>query len=129
MEKITVYLIDVFNYKSGATVIEKSMESYRETIDSDRIDIVYRVIGREKRKYAIVYDVDGKQKEDIRIGGYATKVDPVFFGNLFVTKYEDEGELMSISEDDAKYLTKYTDWFPLSMYPDPFPSLCCIECE
>lgn len=129
MEKVTGYLIDVFNYKSGSTTIDKSMESYRETLESDCVDIVRRFIGVEKREYAIIYDVNGKQKEDIRVGGYTTKIDPVFYGSLFIAKYGDDGELTDISEDDVKYLKRYTNWYPLSMYPDPFPSLCCIEYE
>lgn len=97
--KIKGYLIDVGDPdNSGVKEIGKSLEDYYELLDCDIIDITSRRINGEW--YEIVCDDEALLKNNPVISAIDSGSQPVLCGNLFITKYDNDGGLKSLEDED-----------------------------
>lgn len=97
--KIKGYLIDVNNPdNSGVKEIEKNLEGYYKLLECDMIDITSRRIGGEW--YEIVCDDEALLKNNPVVSAIDSEYNLVLCGNLFIAKYDGDGDLMSLENED-----------------------------
>ena len=127
MKQITGYLVDVWNGTAGPVTIDKSLESYYKILGCDCIDIVSRVIGRDRREFDIICDDEALCKEEVKISAIDCKGEAMLCSNLFVVKFDGVDDVTDLTEDDIKYIAKHIDRFATILYPEPYPMLTFVE--
>ena len=101
MAQVTGVLIDVKGDGTAKmTTIENELDEYYRILKCDIFDIISLRIG--KHRYDIYCDDNGLLKTDKIISAVDCKCNPMLVGNLFVTKTDEEGETVSLSEEEIK---------------------------
>ncbi len=98
--------------------IEDKLEVFYELIGCRCIDILRRKIGN--KYFDIIIDDEGLLKESYIISAVDTQFKPMLAGNLIVSKSDDEGKMIDLSEEDIKQILRHTKtYFTLSnkVYP------------
>ena len=105
MSKITGLLIDIESNEARIVTVEDTLQSYYHILNCDLIDIQTRFIGYET--YTVVCDDEGllKCKPIISAINYLDK--PMFVGNLFVVKTDEDNNLTSLNDKDIEHLRSY----------------------
>ena len=107
---ITGVLIDPENGIAEVRTIEDSLDSFYATLHCTCIDIPSRLIGvgADKRRYAIVCDDEGLLKENNFVTATRYDREPMLVGALFVCKDGQNGELASLTDEEAEHVLSYT---------------------
>lgn len=101
MAQVTGVLIDVKGDGTAKmTTIENELDEYYRILKCDIFDIISLRIG--KHRYDIYCDDNGLLKTDKIISAVDCRRNPMLVGNLFVTKTNEEGETISLSEEEIK---------------------------
>lgn len=126
-KKITAYLIDTEKQEHRKVEIEDSLETYYRMLHCDCIDIVTRAVGPEKIPYDIVRDDEGMFHKP-RISAIDRKGVAQLVGSLMITGLADEnGDLTSLSDDDAAYIESCIKNLPTAMFPQGNVMLTGVE--
>ena len=98
--------------------IEDDFDVFYELIKCRYIDIVHRKIGH--KYFDVICDDEGALKEDAITSAVDTQFRQMLVGNLIVSKSDDEGNLIDLSDEDIKQILRHTKtYFTLSnkVYP------------
>lgn len=120
-KKITAYLIDVEKQEHRKVVIEDSLGTFYRLLDCRTIDIRPVSVGieAERIEYDAIIDDEGLFKEGHRISCIDGIGRAVFVGSILVTGRADkEGELTSLSDDDALFIESYVKNVPTIYHPE-----------
>ena len=86
--------------------IDDDLKVFYELIGCQYVDMVRRKIG--DKYYDVICDDEGAFKENPIISAVDTTYKPMFVGNLIISKANDEGELIDLSEKDVKQILRHT---------------------
>ena len=120
-----VYLIDVYARESRAMEIPDELDEFYKLIHCDTIDIVRRNING--KPYNIICDDNGLFAEDPKISAINGNLEAMLVGNLLVTQYDAEGEMVSLNDDAIRWLENNTVVLRTRNYADPYPMLYPVE--
>ena len=98
--------------------IEDELNVFYELIGCRCIDIVQRKIGH--KYFDVICDDEGALKEDCIVSAVDTQFRQMLVGNLIISKSDDEGNLIDLSDKDIKQILRHTKtYFTLSnkVYP------------
>lgn len=99
MSKVTGVLIDVKNRTAAVyTVNSGTLEEYYRILNCTTFDIVSRRIG--ENVYDIYCDDEGLLQCNPIVSAVSIDRKPMLVGNLFVTKTNDEGETISLTDEE-----------------------------
>ena len=99
MNKVTGVLIDVKNRTIVVyTVNSGSLEEYYNILNCTTFDIASRRIG--ENVYDIYCDDEGLLQCNPIVSAVSSDRNPMLVGNLFVTKTNDEGETISLTQEE-----------------------------
>lgn len=104
--QITGVLIDPENGIAEVRTIEDSLDSFYVTLHCDLIDITSRTIGMDR--YTIVCDDEGLLKDGNFATAFGMSNEPMLVGALFVCKDGPNGELASLTDEEAEHVLSYT---------------------
>lgn len=79
-------------------------ELYR-LLNCDCIDITSRYIGKDR--YQFIVDDMGLLKNDNFISAHCLDYREVLVGNIIITKYDEDGELEGLNDDEVKEITSW----------------------
>ena len=88
--------VDITNYKDFYVLINCSC-----------FDVARRQIGNEKRYYDIFVDDMGMLRGERIVSAVDNNCEVMLVGNLVITKTDEEGEQIDLSNDDIEYLKHY----------------------
>ena len=126
-KKITAYLIDTEKQEHRKVEIEDSLETYYRMLYCDCIDIVTRAVGPEGILYNIVCEDEGALHKN-RISAIDRNGVAQLVGSLMITGTADEnGDLTSLSDDDAAYIESCIKNVPTVMFPKGNVMLTGVE--
>ena len=100
-------LIDVKNQTLQACLVNDTLDDYYKVLNCGCIDCVTRIINN--KKYVIVCDDNALLKENqipsfvTLIGNYIVEV---IYGNIFICKSDDDGNLISLTEKEIIEILK-----------------------
>lgn len=98
--------------------IEDNLEVFYELINCRCIDIVSRKIGH--KYFDVICDDEGALKENVIISAVDTQFRPMLVGNLIITKSDEEGNLIDLSDEDIKQILRHIKtYFTLSNHVYP----------
>ena len=100
--------------------IEDNLKVFYELIGCQYVDIVRRKIG--DKQYDVICDDEGLFKEHPIISAVDNTYKPMFVGNLIISKSNDEGELIDLSENDIKQILRHTITY-FTMNRNTYPAL------
>lgn len=121
-------LVDVENESASIVEIPDDLDEFYKILNCDCIDITVRRIGYRKEKFNIVCDDEGLLKEPQKISAIDNLGNPQLVGNLFIVGTADsEGNLTSLSEDDAAYILARVQKMGTRKFPAGYPML--TQCE
>lgn len=93
--------------------IEDKLDVFYELIGCRCIDIVQRKIGN--KYFDVICDDEGALKEDALVSAVDTQFRQMLVGNLIISKSNDEGNLIDLSDEDIKQILRHTKtYFTLS---------------
>lgn len=98
--------------------IEDELDVFYELIGCRCIDIVHRKIGN--KYFDVICDDEGALKDDCIVSAVNTQFHHMLVGNLIVSKSDDKGNLIDLSDEDIKQILRHTKtYFTLSnkVYP------------
>lgn len=98
--------------------IEDKLDVFYELIGCRCIDIVRRKIGN--KYFDVICDDEGALKDDPVVSAVDTQFHHMLVGNLIISRADDEGNLIDLSEEDIKQILQHTKtYFTLSnkVYP------------
>lgn len=101
MSKIIGVVIDVINtHKAMIQTVDKAngIQDYYDLLNCSLFDIACRKIG--ENYYDIYCDDEGLLKCNPIVSAVSSDGEPMLVGNLFVAKTNDEGETISLNEDE-----------------------------
>jgi hypothetical protein len=126
MKKITGVLIDVERGTAAITTLEDNLQTYYKALNCDLIDIVARSVAGTPVE--IVYDDEGLLKNFPKISAINDMGDPMFCGSLFIVgPADEEGNLTSLTNDDAERVMQQVYFRSTRNWPIPYPML--HQCE
>ncbi len=99
-------LIDVVNADVKEVDITDFHDFYKY-IDCSAFAIVGRYIGKENRWYDIFVDNCGMLKENPILSAVNMTNGAMLFGNLIITRANEDGEQIPLTQDDINYLYEY----------------------
>lgn len=94
------FLIDVENSNPYVVEIDGSLDSYYQILKCDMFDIATRRIG--ENYYDIYCDDEGLFKCNPIVSAMSPNNHPMLVGNLFITKTDDEGETISLTDQEIE---------------------------
>lgn len=119
-------LVDVENEKVSVLEIPDELEEFYKILNCTCIDITVRCIGSNKR-FQIVCDDESLCKGEPKISAVDYFGQAQLCGNLFIVSGElDDGNLVSLTEDESAYIMRLVKKLPTRKYPDGYPIL--IQC-
>ena len=98
MSSVRGFLIDVQKSNPYIAEIDGSLSSYYQILGCDTFDITSRRIG--ENYYDIYCDDEGLLKSNPIVSAISSDRQPMLVGNLFVTKTNDEGETISLTDEE-----------------------------
>lgn len=114
-----VVYLNVYEQKLPKVIdIEDKLEVFYELIGCRCIDIVHRKIGN--KYFDIICDDEGLFKGYAITSAVDTEFRQMLVGNLIVSRSDDEGNLIDLSDEDIKQILRHTKtYFTLSnkLYP------------
>lgn len=99
-------LIDV--YRREVDIVDCSIypDAYK-LLNCSTYDIPFRAIGFENRVFGIVVDDEGLLKNNQIVSAVSPHFEEIFVGNLLITRFDEEGNQIDLSDDDINYLNRY----------------------
>ena len=85
--------------------IEDDLKVFYNLIGCQYVDITRRKIG--DKYYDVICDDEGLYKENTIISAVDNTYKPMFVGNLIISKADDEGGLIDLSETDIKQILRH----------------------
>lgn len=121
-------LVDVEKETAGIVEIPDELDEFYRILNCDCIDIPMRRIGYRKQKFNIICDDEGLFKNPQKISAIDNLGQPQLVGNLFIVGGTDlEGNLTSLSADDAAYVLAKVQKMGTRKFPAGYPML--TQCE
>lgn len=128
MKKITGMLIDVANEKASVVTIDHELQSFYDILGCRLVEMPTRRIGvRKGRNFTIICDEEGLFVDYPKISAIDNMGQVMLVGNLFIVKPDGEGDILSLDEDDIKYLERFIQPESTRMFPNAYPML--HQCE
>ena len=103
---ITGILLDTENNTIRKTVLDGTLEGYYNALRCRCFDIVQRSIGG--KPYDIYCDDDGLFVERPIISAFSPDGEPMLVGNLFICHHDDEGNTVSLLDDEVEHILTAT---------------------
>lgn len=100
MKEITGVLFDAKSGKAGVkTINAETIDAYYEILECECFDVVTRKIG--ENYYSIFCDDEGLMKENPIVTAFVKgrSYQPMLVGNLFVTMTDEEGNTISLTNE------------------------------
>ncbi len=101
----SLLLLDVWKGQIK-TITIKEFEDYYKYLNCDCFDIVTRRIGKQNLYFDIFCDDEGLLKLHIPTA-FNTKNQTMLVGNLIFSKTDNEGETISLTPEEIKYIKGY----------------------
>ena len=121
-------LVDVKNNIVEPKNILDNLDSYYKELNCSTIDIVERRIGNNHKYFNIICDDEGLLTDNPKISAISSNMQPMLYGNLFIVGDVDEnGNLLSLTEKEAKYILKHMTYVFSKRNPVPFPVISNME--
>lgn len=92
----------IANNVAAMVEISGDLDSLYRVLDVDTIDIVVRKIG--DNHFDIVCDDEGLFKDPVLPSMLTRKGEALLVGNLFVCHHDEQGNLTSLTDDEAKMI-------------------------
>lgn len=102
MKKITGVLVNPDRKVAGIVALADRLEAYYAALDCTCIDIVTRRIGG--RPFCIVCDDEGLLRSDPQVSALDARGRPMLVGRLFVVQDGGEGDLRSLTDEEAAHV-------------------------
>lgn len=102
--KIKGYVIDVKKSRHGAVEIERDLENLYKVVGCRYIDIVSRVIGKDR--FDIVCDDEGLLFDHPIPSALDKNNGVMLVGNLFICEHDGEGNLISLTDEQIRAIRK-----------------------
>lgn len=99
------FMIDVENSNPYIAEIDGSIESYYQILKCDMFGIATRRIGESY--YDIYCDDEGLLKCKPLVSAISSDHQPMLVGNLFVVKTNDEGETISLTDEEIEEVKRH----------------------
>lgn len=116
-------LVDVENETVGIVEIKDELDEFYRILNCTCIDITVRRIGSNKQ-YRIVCDDEALCKGEPKISAVDYYGQVQLCGNLFIVGGEiDDGNLTSLTEDEAQRILRLVKKIPTRKHPDGYPIL------
>lgn len=100
MSSVRGFLIDVQKSDPYIVEIDGSLNSYYQILNCDTFDIASRRIG--ENYYDIYCDDEGLLKSNPIVSAISSDRQPMLVGNLFVTKTDEEGNTISLTDEEIE---------------------------
>lgn len=121
-------LVDVENETASVVEIPDKLDELYKILNCDCIDITVRRIGYRKQRFNIVCDDEGLLKADHKISAIDNLGQAQLVGNLFIVgSLIEDGELTSLTDDDAAYILARVQKIGTRKFPAGYPML--TQCE
>ena len=101
--------------------IEDNLDVFYELIGCRCVDIVERKIGN--KYFDVICDDEGALKDNTVVSAVDTQFHPMIFGNLIISKSDDEGNLIDLSEEDIKQILRHTKTYFTLGFTKVYPAL------
>ena len=101
--------------------IEDELDVFYELIGCRCVDIVERKIG--DKYFDVICDDEGALKEDGVVSAVDLQFHRMLFGNLIVSKSDNEGNLIDLSEEDIKQILRHTKTYFTLNFNKVYPAL------
>ena len=125
MRKLKGVWLNVATEEAKVIEINDDLDEFYRTLHCDTIDIVRRRIGR--KHFNIICDDEGLLKYNPKISAVDETGKIMLVGNLFIVSGEDnEGELLSLTNEEIEYIMKRVHRVYTNNYPNGYPML--TEC-
>lgn len=127
-ERLLAVLVDVKRNMHGIVAVPNELEAFYQVLGCDCIDITVRRIGVEKKKVEIICDDESLFREPVKISAINKLGEGQLAGNLLIVGPADyDGNLTSLSMEDALYIFGKVQLLQTRKYKDPYPIL--TECD
>lgn len=128
MKKITGMLIDVTTGTASVVTIDNELEAFYDILGCQWIEMPTRRIGtRNGRNFIIICDEEGLLHDDPMISAIDHMGQPMLVGNLFIVKSDGLDDILSLDQNDIKYLQRFI--LPQATNKHPNPYLMLHQCE
>ena len=107
-------------------VMKNDIHSFYNVIDCDCIDIATRKIGDNGKYYDIIVDDEGLLKSSPLVSAFNKDLKPMLVGNLIITKYNEDGETTTLTEEDITYLKQHIGRYT-KFLGKPIPYYCLLN--
>lgn len=126
MKNLFGVLLDVQNSKVEKIEIEDSLDEFYRILNCSLVDMPVRKIGN--KYFTIICDDEGLFAEDYKISATDNFGQPQLVGNLFIVSAENvDGELQSLTNDDADYILEHVLTIFTRKHPEGYPALTQVE--
>ena len=105
MSSVRGFLIDVQKSNPYIAEVDGSLSSYYKILNCDTFDIAPRRIG--ENYYDIYCDDEGLMKSNYKVSAISSSGKRMLVGNLFVTKTNDEGETISLTDEEIEEVKRH----------------------
>lgn len=113
---VTGVLLDTKRARVERATIPATLGSYYEHLNCTTIDIVSRTIGG--KRFDIICDDEGTFKDDPHISALDRDYQPMFVGNLFVCKHDDNGIEVSLTDKEISHILRFAHKIPTRQHPE-----------
>ena len=115
---IKAYYIDPMNNIAEAREITPCLDTYYDMLHCDTIDIVNRGLTNTARRFDIICDDNGLYADNVRVSALDHVYGPMLVGALLVVgQADDEGNETSLTDEDVRWLTRYTEHLRTRLHP------------
>lgn len=128
-EQVLMVLVDVNGGTARKVTIKPSLDEYYRLIGCDTIDMVDRRLGtnRSHQDFTIICDDEGLMSDDPKISAIDNLGKAMLVGNLLVTKCNEEGETVGLTEQEADFVMDRVVHLATRMHPEGYEML--TQCE
>lgn len=124
--KLMSIFVDVEKETAKRIDIIDDLDTFYELLNCNTIDIVSRRIG--SKRFDIICDDEGLLKGAPKISAIDNLGSPQLVGNLLIVGTPDEeGDLTSLTEEDANYILSRVQHMCTRLYPEGYPMLTQVE--
>lgn len=125
-KKLFGVLLDVQNSKVEKIEIEDTLDELYRVVNCTYVEMPVRKIG--KKYFTCICDEEGLFSDDPKISAIDNLGNVQLVGNLFIVSAENsDGELKSLTDDEANYIMKRIQKLSTMKHPEGYPIL--TQCE
>ena len=124
--KLFGVLLDVKEETCEAVEIEDTLENLYQILNCSMIEVTSRTIGG--KRFNCICDEEGLFVNSPKISAINDLGEVQLVGNIFVVSNENiDGELQSLTQDEANYVMKYIRKMPTREHMNGYPMLTQVD--